>query len=1006
MAPSGRERAQIRLDYKRLHRAADSRVPKLKAIIASALNAAYNSVSDLDAADAYSQSPESFRRAIDWRTVGRILGAPDSDYTVYKAATAADVFGEIFIDGGKTASGYLSGSLAMTEPLAIAYGEQRAGTLIQGIQAQQLNTVRAAIGTGLSEGVTPQRTGRLLRATTGLSERQGASLVNYERGLTEKMLTGTTGTVLRGAGRPLADQRYSLANLNQQKVDNLVERYRERLVNYRAEMIARTETMRAANMGAFAEQRAQASAGLFDAKTAQRIWQTTPDDRACDECTDLDGQTVGFEQSFVLSADAESNTTGENMSGEVPPLHPMCRCTFYLDVSLESLANAFRDGNFDFGADTRSLDDLLGPRWQEGFKPGAQMQLPTLPQLNYLPPTIPSARGAATIEEAAATPRARRPRTVKPKPQPVEVPAVIEPTPAVTIEPQATATAAKPLDLQQGFKFGDDVARERFSGPLDEMAKIHTLPSEMPTLQASGKPFQTQIDLLKELKGQGNASGVFKPAGTGRIGPQIEIKVARWNPTTGPGRPHEVSTFMHEVGHRVDAIYDVTSGYHTGWYSESGTPATIDFLKAATTESPSFAQGLEHYQAFNKGEYFESGIEVWARAYNQYMAYETESTLPEIAESFRFHARGQLKYYQWDEAEFRANIGPKVRAVLEERGLIVAAQESALVDAATAGATQAEAATTAARVTTAAERRAAEQAIRDARAAGMRAAREARAVEREAEVLSQPARTLSVAQQERITEIDRLLEESRPLVERARQLQEEAFAAKNRRSYRAEEQAYNRLNEVRQSLKPYRGLSEEKMTILFEEVPGFDISAARWAEVPNPVPYDGSVPLPTSGPAVRNPTDIPKFADYRYRYVVADTPTVEMNEALRGTREMTAGLKRRVNEAMKMTTGETTRDSVVSRSMALQVDDAAALRPGTVWESKGFQSTQERYLSSYNRSQEVTGSVNVQVSLRLPKGTPAADLEHFEILLRPGSSRVVSSRWDGQILHVIMEWIG
>ena len=726
MAPSGRERAQIRLDYKRLHRAADSRVPKLKAIIASALNAAYNSVSDLDAADAYSQSPESFRRAIDWRTVGRILGAPDSDYTVYKAATAADVFGEIFIDGGKTASGYLSGSLAMTEPLAIAYGEQRAGTLIQGIQTQQLNTVRAAIGTGLSEGVPPQRTGRLLRATTGLSERQGRSLVNYERGLTEKMLTGTTGTVLRGAGRPLADQRYSLANLNQQKVDNLVERYRERLVNYRAEMIARTETMRAANMGAFAEQRAQASAGLFDAKTAQRVWQTTPDDRACDECTDLDGQIVGFEQSFVLSADAESNTTGENMSGEVPPLHPMCRCTFYLDVSLESLANAFRDGNFDFGADTRSLDDLLGPRWQEGFKPGAQMQLPTLPQLNYLPPTVPSARGAATIEEAATTPRARRPRTVKPKPEPVEVPAVIEPTPAVTIEPQATTTATKPLDLQQGFKFGDDLARERFSGPLDEMAKIHGLSPEMPTLlQDVAKPFETQVRLSEELKGLGHARGVFRPAGTGQTAPEIEVKIANWSTSVGSPRGDEISTFMHEVGHRVDAMYDVASGYHSAWYSESGTPATIDFLKAATTDSPSFAQGLEHYAAQGQGEYFGSAIEVWARAYNQWMAYELEATVPKVAEQFASQGRSFSKLYQWNEAEFRANIGPKVRAVLEERGLIVVAQESALVDAAAV----AEAAATEARMLAYNEAKiAAEEAKAQAaalRQAERRAAREA-----------------------------------------------------------------------------------------------------------------------------------------------------------------------------------------------------------------------------------------------------------------------------------------
>lgn len=942
MAPSGRERAQIQLDYKRLHRAADSRVPKLKTIIANALNAAYNSVTDLEAADAYSHSPESFRRAIDWRAVGTILGAPQSDYTIYKAATAADVFGEVFIDGAETASASLSGSLAMTEPLAIAYGQQRAGTLIQGIQTQQLNTVRSAIGAGLAEGIPPQRTGRLLRVTTGLSERQGASLVNYERGLTEKMLTGTTGTVLRGVGRPLADQRYSLANLNQQKIDNLVERYRERLVNYRAEMIARTETMRAANMGAFAEQRAQGSAGLFDAKTAQRVWQTTPDDRACSDCNDLDGQTVGFEQSFVLDADASSNTTGENMSGEVPPLHPMCRCTFYLDVSLESLSNAFRDGNFDFGTDTRTLDDLLGPHWQEGFKPGAQMPLPSLPQLNYLPPSIPSARGGAAAEETVTAPRARRPRTPKPRPPEITgaetAAAEAAATEAAAAEALAAETAAaeaaaargaeaaaqaasametaaaeteaaaqsaiqtngakyirgqsrdtyetfdfltesKPIEyarpdvlrwenMKDAERVAYDIAERQGFANLPEVGNAARLAEE---IEAGGKELfsgQTTADRVEEFKtGQfrsldraGNRTNTFSPdyitaqdaASQGKAGADTRIvnavlradaktitsedawalfgeverggdllvladdfeqltsylqnvRMEEWisaqgydaiytkglgvydesytilnrtsvivrdsariegsalkaigevpvitevgkgwelaelvefvdstseqtlakvleemskihnlgreiprdaitgilqrttvqsvnelmsgiggeaggNFTPGWGNAPHINintksayvqnTFMHEMGHRVDALY--LDGSFNSFFTEGGSPEAIDFLRAATKESGSYlnnVDALRRTQSIDFVQYFEQGIEVWARAYEQWMAYELEPVIPELAQAIRYgNATGQRM--QWDEEEFRKYIGPKVREVLRSRGLLASA---------------------------------------------------------------------------------------------------------------------------------------------------------------------------------------------------------------------------------------------------------------------------------------------------------------------------------------------
>lgn len=80
----------------------------------------------------------------------------------------------------------------------------------------------------------------------------------------------------------------------------------------RAEVIARTESMMAANQGQ-REAWAQATdEGLLPAD-AQREWIATSG--ACPECDDLDGEVVGLDEEYP------------NDGGDGPPLHPNCRCT-------------------------------------------------------------------------------------------------------------------------------------------------------------------------------------------------------------------------------------------------------------------------------------------------------------------------------------------------------------------------------------------------------------------------------------------------------------------------------------------------------------------------------------------------------------------------------------------------------------------------------------------------------------------------------------------------------
>lgn len=80
----------------------------------------------------------------------------------------------------------------------------------------------------------------------------------------------------------------------------------------RADLIARTEIMSAANEGQRQAWDQAVDEGLLS-ETAQRVWIATED--ACPECDALDGETAPLDDDYP----------GEG--GDGPPLHPNCRCT-------------------------------------------------------------------------------------------------------------------------------------------------------------------------------------------------------------------------------------------------------------------------------------------------------------------------------------------------------------------------------------------------------------------------------------------------------------------------------------------------------------------------------------------------------------------------------------------------------------------------------------------------------------------------------------------------------
>lgn len=82
----------------------------------------------------------------------------------------------------------------------------------------------------------------------------------------------------------------------------------------RADLIARTETMTAANEGQRQSWDQATEAGLLTGDE-KRVWIATDDERVCPICDELDGETT----------DLDGEYPGDG--GDGPPAHPDCRCT-------------------------------------------------------------------------------------------------------------------------------------------------------------------------------------------------------------------------------------------------------------------------------------------------------------------------------------------------------------------------------------------------------------------------------------------------------------------------------------------------------------------------------------------------------------------------------------------------------------------------------------------------------------------------------------------------------
>ena len=228
-----------------------------------------------------------------------------------------DALLEAVTESSQLAAIDLNLDFALVNESAVRFAQAQASSLVTNISIETEQAIRHIVVRGQREGLNARAQAQAIQRIVGLTDRDARAVDRFYMGLLD------SGT-------------------NQARARELADRMAARLLKRRAENIARTETIRAANMGTQLSWQAAMDNGLLP-RTTQKVWIAAQDSRTCAICAVLDGQVISVSTSFDVQERAASFTQEggdfqvaskvplKNPSMErTPPAHPSCRCTIGL----------------------------------------------------------------------------------------------------------------------------------------------------------------------------------------------------------------------------------------------------------------------------------------------------------------------------------------------------------------------------------------------------------------------------------------------------------------------------------------------------------------------------------------------------------------------------------------------------------------------------------------------------------------------------------------------------
>jgi hypothetical protein len=203
--------------------------------------------------------------------------------------------------------------------------------LITALSDDARQVVFQAIIDGVKAGEDPSAIAADILNVVGLNDQQAQALMNYQSALAN-LNAAALDPKLRDASFDdmVASAIDSGSPLSDAQISDLVDAYADRLIAYRADTIAQTETSRAVNAGLQASYAQAIDRGVIPAEAVKQYWLVAPGDReedACDECADMSADGIPLDAQFECS-DGDFHA---------PPEHPRCQCTLKIRTNVDML---------------------------------------------------------------------------------------------------------------------------------------------------------------------------------------------------------------------------------------------------------------------------------------------------------------------------------------------------------------------------------------------------------------------------------------------------------------------------------------------------------------------------------------------------------------------------------------------------------------------------------------------------------------------------------------------
>jgi len=205
------------------------------------------------------------------------------------------------------------------------WARDNAAGLVQDITGEQGEALRTLVSDRLGAGANSQKLAREVRSVVGLRPDQVRTVNNvradldalspdyFTRKLRDKRFDGLVRRAIRD-GKPLSAT----------DVDRITQRYAERSLAHRAEVIARTEGINALRAGRDEGVRQAIEQGAMAG--ARKRWDASGDSRVRPDHRFMDGQEVGMDEPFLAPDGSRLMYPGDTSLGASASQTVMCRC--------------------------------------------------------------------------------------------------------------------------------------------------------------------------------------------------------------------------------------------------------------------------------------------------------------------------------------------------------------------------------------------------------------------------------------------------------------------------------------------------------------------------------------------------------------------------------------------------------------------------------------------------------------------------------------------------------